>query len=144
MLSDIFLRRSGWSWWRFTYYDDDTSYLRGGAYDISRVDQARFEMFQFLRRYTMQIQISICTVMVLVTATNPKDYFLDATAVLFVVELDKLIFRNVATSSERVFFLETTKLVLDEIRRRTSLCCSPESFGSEVVSSLDGVAFEEV
>ena len=113
MLTDIFLRRLGWSWWRFTYYDDDKSYLRKTV-KIPRIDQTRFEMFQFLRRYTMQIQISICTVMVLTTATNAKDYFLDATAVLFVVELDNLTFRSISTSSEREFFLEATKLVLDE------------------------------
>ncbi|GMI10185.1 hypothetical protein TrVE_jg7099 [Triparma verrucosa] len=113
MLSDIFLRRSGWSWWRYTYYDDDKLFEQSLA-KIPTIDQARFEMFQFLRRFTMQVQIAICTVMVLTSATNAKDYFLDATAVLFVVELDNLLFKTLVTGNEREFFLETTKVVLDE------------------------------
>lgn len=61
----------------------------------------------------MQVQIAICAVMVLTSATNAKDYFLDAAAVLFVVELDNLLFKTLVTTNEREFFLETTKVCLD-------------------------------
>jgi len=39
MLTDIFLRRSGYSWWRFTYYDDDDSYINRKS--VGMVNQAR-------------------------------------------------------------------------------------------------------
>jgi len=83
------------------------------------VNQARFELFQYLRRYCMQVQVSICTSLILITAMNAKDYFLDATAVLFLLEVDNLLFRALATSSEQEFYLETTKVHLDEIETQS-------------------------
>ena len=60
-------------------------------FSVHAINQFRFELFQALRRYCMHVQIAICTTLVLVTATNAKDFFLDATAVLFVVDLDNLM-----------------------------------------------------
>ena len=67
----------------------------------------------------MQVQIAICTSLILITAENAKDFFLDATAVLFVVDIDNLLFRALATSSEQEFYLETTKVHLDEIETQS-------------------------
>ena len=39
MLTDIFLRRSGFSWWRFTYYDDDETYMKRN--NVGVINQAR-------------------------------------------------------------------------------------------------------
>jgi hypothetical protein len=128
LLTDIFLRRSGWSWWRAMYYDTDEK-TSSSAFNVHVVNQARFELFQWLRRFCMQVQIAICTTMVLVTATDAKDFFLDATAVLFVVDIDNLVFRSLMTSSEQTYFLETTKLSLDRV----------ETFTMQVSKFLHGI-----
>jgi hypothetical protein len=67
----------------------------------------------------MQVQIAICTTLVLVTCTAAKDYFLDATAVLFVVDIDNVLFKTLMTSRDREFCLEATKLTLDAIETWT-------------------------
>lgn len=99
------------------YYESDEkkegSSVWAGAFTSRKINQARFELFQYLRRYCMQVQIAICTTLVLVTANDAKDFFLDATAVLFVIDIDNLMFRALLTSGEQAYFLETTKLSLD-------------------------------
>ncbi|GMI02997.1 hypothetical protein TrRE_jg3941, partial [Triparma retinervis] len=117
MLTDIFLRRAGFSWWRFTYYDDDETYMKRNKVGV--INQARFELFQFLRRFCLHVQIGICTTVVLVTCSTAKDYFLDATAVLFVVDVDNLIFRSIMTARDKNFCLDATKITLDSLETWT-------------------------
>ena len=125
MLTDFVIRRAGYSWWRWSYYEDDKKRDKSNAlagdgdaaslvFKVGFANKSRFELFQFLRRFTMQTQIAICTTMLLITASDARDFFLDATAVLFVVEVDNLIFMALTTSSEQHFYMETTKMVLDE------------------------------
>ena len=76
-------------------------------------------MFQYLRRFCLHVQVGICTTVVLVTCTTAKDYFLDATAVLFVVDVDNLIFRAIMTSRDKNFCLDATKVTLDSLETWT-------------------------
>jgi hypothetical protein len=129
MLTDIFLRRSGWSFWKAMYYTDDDKGEFSEMFSVHGINQFRFELFQALRRYTMSVQIAISTVLVLVTANNAKDFFLDATAVLFVVDLDNLLFRTLLTSSEQQCVRASERASARKAPTEPSRCTASERCG---------------
>lgn len=59
------------------------------------------------------MQTAVATGLLLVLSDNSKDFILDSMSVIFIVEIDNVIFRTLYTTSEEIRFLESTSVELD-------------------------------